>query len=141
MLFQRIVSTINETIYKEKKITLLKIAPIIDKEQETNMIKRKTLNQKCMNPDLELGFGPIVEETYDNENIIIDMQGFTQYQFLDNFISFIESINYLYASYRNKNSNEQNSLIALEEEETLNNNYYPEKIYAIDIPLHLPENN
>lgn len=142
MLFQHLVSTFNET-YK-KKSTLSKIAPKIDEEHKqetnTNIIKRKTINQKCTYPDLELGFGPIVEESYDNKDIIIDIQGFTQYQFLDNFVSFIESINYLSASSRNNNSYEPNCLIILEEE-TLNEIQCQDKIYAIDIPLHLPVNN
>lgn len=142
MLFQHLVSTFNET-YK-KKSTLSKIAPKIDEEHKqetnTNIIKRKTINQKCTYPDLELGFGPIVEETYDNKDIIIDIQGFTQHQFLDNFVSFIESINYLSASSHNKNSYEPNCLIILEEE-TLNEIQCQDKIYAIDIPLHLPVNN
>jgi len=140
MLFQHLVSTFNKTY--EKKSTLSKIVPKIDQKQETNtnIINRKTINQKCTYPDLELGFGPIVEESYDNKDIIIDIQGFTQYQFLDNFVSFIESINYLSASSRNKNSYEPNCLIILEEE-TLNEIQCQDKIYTIDIPLHLPVND
>ena len=45
------------------------------------------------NPDLELGFGPIIESNCGN--IIIDMNGFEKSMIYENYISIIESASYL----------------------------------------------
>ena len=45
------------------------------------------------NPDLELGFGPIVE--FDREDIFVDMNAFEKCKIYENYVSFMECISYL----------------------------------------------
>lgn len=53
------------------------------------------------NPDVELGFGPIVE--INCECVIVDMNAFEKYMIYENYISFMESISYLTAHIYCKN--------------------------------------
>lgn len=55
---------------------------------------------KLDNPDLELGFGPIVEMT--NNHIIIRMQTNNNNAIIENYYSLFDSINYINMSYRNE---------------------------------------
>lgn len=51
-------------------------------------------------PDLELGFGPIVE--IDRENIFIDMNAFEKSKIYDNYASFMESVSYLATPFKDR---------------------------------------
>lgn len=52
------------------------------------------------NPDLELGFGPIVE--FSCSDIIVDMDAFEKRGIYENYMSFIDSINYLVAPFKDR---------------------------------------
>ena len=52
------------------------------------------------NPDLELGFGPIVE--ISSHDIIVDMKAFEKCKVYENYKSFIDSIVYLATPFKDK---------------------------------------
>lgn len=54
------------------------------------------------NPDLELGFGPIVEINSDND-VTVDITAFEKNNVYESYISFMETISYLTSSYKNRN--------------------------------------
>jgi hypothetical protein len=61
-------------------------------------------NDKLDNPDLELGFGPIVELT--NKHIIIRVQTLKNNHKIENYYSLFDSLNYINTNFNNsKNSN------------------------------------
>ena len=102
---QEIITVIHSVLFnsKTKKELISKIAPSIDIEMGEHIkddYKRLTNNNKLQNPDLELGFGPIVE--IDEKDIIIDIRKYN-YTMIEDYISFMDSINYLSipSKYRN----------------------------------------
>lgn len=83
MLFQAICSKINEHFYEKENVSESRD----DKPNEKKDNEKKDKNKKaCKFPDLELGFGPIIE-VEPNINDKLSSQSF-----LDNCLS---SINYL----------------------------------------------
>lgn len=52
------------------------------------------------NPDLELGFGPIVEMNCGE--VIVDMNAFEKCKIYENYISFMESISYLATPFKDR---------------------------------------
>ena len=60
-------------------------------------------HERLDNPDLELGFGPIVEMT--NKHIIIRMQTIDiNNHIIENYYSLFDSLNYISLSLKNNNS-------------------------------------
>ena len=85
MLFQAICSKINEHFYEQENNVKKKDNEKKDNEKKDNEKKDKN-KKECKFPDLELGFGPIIEAE-PNINDKLSSQSF-----LDNCLS---SINYL----------------------------------------------
>lgn len=95
----------------EDKIT--PIIPIQDMDVELganlhlpeNVCNNLEMKQgKLDNPDLELGFGPIVEMS--NKHIIIRMQSINDNNVVDKYYSLFDSLNYINMSLNNKNKTE-----------------------------------
>ena len=108
MLFQEIVKNIGSsffTIDEPKKPQ--KIIPRVELEDAElgNVIKKIQsyqnnefeLREVLQNPDLELGFGPVVETTFDD--VLVHVSIFEQ-----KYLPFIESINYLIKSCKTRDS-------------------------------------
>jgi len=156
MLFQCIVSKINENLIETKESILPTISQNFDIEKENMPVKCKPMNGKCIFPDLELGFGPIIEASHRGSVVFIDVQGMSQCNIVENYVSFMDAINYLSSPKNVRIETNKNILFSFEEEMTKykNNNditiicnddvqtdVYMDSLndqYAIDIPLHLP---
>ena len=54
------------------------------------------------NPDLELGFGPIVE--INCGDVTVDMKAFEKCKIYENYMSFMESISYLATPFKDRTS-------------------------------------
>ena len=141
MSFQYIVSKISETFFEQKKKQSQLVAPILDPELG-NIIHCKNVNTKCIYPDLELGFGPIIEANCGE--VIIDIKAFEQCRILENYISFIEAINYLSITIKNRIGINMKISIIFDDEDELprySNNSEIKKHTEYEnmyIPLHLP---
>ena len=94
MLFQAICSKINEKFYEHETVSKSRDNKLNEKkDNEKKDNEKKDKNKKaCKFPDLELGFGPIIEAE-PNINDKLSSQSF-----LDNCLS---SINYLTIPDRN----------------------------------------
>ena len=102
---QEIITVIHSVLFNsnKKKESISKIVPSIDIEMGEHIkddYKRLTNNNKLQNPDLELGFGPIVE--IDEQDIIIDIRKYN-YTMIEDYISFIDSIHYLSLPLKDRN--------------------------------------
>jgi hypothetical protein len=102
---QEIITVINSVLFNsnKKKESISKISPSIDIEMGEHIkddYKLLTNNNKLQNPDLELGFGPIVE--IDEQDIIIDIRKYN-YTMIEDYISFIDSIHYLSLPLKDRN--------------------------------------
>jgi hypothetical protein len=138
MSFQYIVSKISETFFEQSQL----VTPILDPELG-NIVQCRHMTTKCIYPDLELGFGPIIEANCGD--VIIDIKAFEQYRILENYVSFIEAINYLSIPIKDRiGTNMKISIIFDKDKDELpryTNNSEIKK-YTEDenmyIPLHLP---
>lgn len=96
---------------------------------EKGMIKKRNKNTDIRvsvlgYPDLELGFGPTVKFdcdtsptlNFDCGEVAIDIQGFENCKILENYFSFMESINYLSRPLKERNLslNEEGNLDKVE---------------------------
>lgn len=155
MLFQCISSKINDNLFEKKQSTLPTISQKCDMSFEDTYIKCKIVNGKCIYPDLELGFGPVVEVSHRGSEILIDIQGISQCNVLENYDSFMDAINYLSSPNNDGIETNNSSSFSFDEEMTKYKNYNDDiqsdiqsDIYTdslndnctIDIPLHLPVN-
>lgn len=151
MLFQCIVSKINDNLFEKKQSILPTISQQNDMPLEDTQFKCKLVNGKCIYPDLELGFGPIIDVSHRSSEILIDIQGINQCNVIENYVSFMDSINYL-LSPKNYEIETNTSLpFSFEEEMTKSKKYNTDiqsdsDVYidslndncTIDIPLHMP---
>jgi hypothetical protein len=147
------LSKINEKLFEKKKNTLPLITPKLDVEQGNSFHCRQVnLNVKCVYPDLELGFGPIVEAEYGGADVIIDIQGFEKCNIIENYVSFMDAINYLSTPMKDRlTMNMQLSFIFEEETSKYKNSSElplhmcmdssSQDSYIIEMPLHLPINH
>jgi hypothetical protein len=106
-LFQDFIEVIASGLFGKSENPDIKIIPKIESEDvELGHASRKVIEmhktEKYMdcefksiiqNPDLELGFGPIVE--INCGDVIVDMNAFEKCNIYENYISFMESISYL----------------------------------------------
>ena len=92
MAFQLFVSKISEKFFEQKKNKIPVVAPIVDPELG-NIIYCKKVSSECVYPDLELGFGPVIEANCGD--VIINIQAFEKCRILENYDSFMEAITYL----------------------------------------------
>ena len=137
MAFQSFVSKIIGKFFKQKKNKIPVVTSILDLELDN------------IYPDLELGFGPVIEENCGD--VIINIHAFEKYRILENYVSFMEAITYLSMPIKDRiGMNMQLSFIFEMDESELpiyrNNNdsqnytciNMANDNYVIDIPLHLP---
>jgi len=146
MAFQAFVSKISEKFFEQKKSKNPVITPILDPELG-NIIHCKQVSSECVYPDLELGFGPIIEANCGD--VIINIQAFEQCRILENYVSFMEAITYLSMPIKDRfGMNMHLSFIFEIDEDVLpryknindSQNYTCIGVndnYVIDIPLHL----
>lgn len=108
MLFQEIVKNIGSSLFTiEESKKPQKIVPRfeLDEAELGNVIKKLhnypnndfELREELQNPDLELGFGPVVETTFGD--VLVHVSIFEQ-----KYLPFIESIQYLIKSYKTRDS-------------------------------------
>ena len=109
-----ILTNLKESLFQEKITQFSPVTPIpemIDVElgninTELHKYNLEMKDDRLDNPDLELGFGPIVEMT--NNHIIIRMQKTnTNNHVIDNYYSLFDSLNYISMSYQHKERQEQ----------------------------------
>jgi len=152
MLFQGIVSKIKDNLFEEKQSILPTIFQTHDMSLQDTQFKCKLVNGKCIYPDLELGFGPIIDVSHRGSEILIDVQEISRCNILENYVSFIDAINYLLSPKNDEIETNKSLLFNFEEEMTKSkkcNDYVQFDIYmdslndncSIDIPLHLPVNS
>jgi len=113
--FQEFITVIvSELFSSDEEPKNKKIYPKVDIDDvELGNISRKVIEMHkkehyaycefkniIQNPDLELGFGPIVE--FSRSDIIVDMNAFEKCGIYENYISFMESINYLVAPFKDR---------------------------------------
>ena len=151
-MFQLILSTINEGFFQEnKKNKLAKIAPKLDIELSDS----KKILVKPKYPDLELGLGSIIQAKYRDRDVVITKNGLDDCKILENYLSFMEIINYLstpikdrnvldtYLSFmydeENENEGDDDNQFPKYKKDIEDNNLWHDR-YIIDIPLHLPVN-
>ena len=99
MALQEFMSKISVIFSLKKENTVQKVYPKKSLSDIENGEKTKedfnSEKQKCKYPDLELGFGPTIEADYDT---IIDSHGFKTHKLVENYMSFIDKINYIHLS-------------------------------------------
>lgn len=111
MSIQKMFSYITTSFFGQK--TMPKITPKIDIEDvEFGNVSKKifepnkdidsnsNFESRLEYPDLELGFGPIVE--FDSDNMYVDIYMLQKHKVVDNYISFIETIRYIVSPYSYK---------------------------------------
>lgn len=110
MSIKKMFSHITSSFFGQK--IMPKITPKIDIEDAesgniSKMFEDTELNDSTSNfdssleyPDLELGFGPIVE--FDSDNMYVDIYMLQKHKVVDNYISFIETIRYIVSPYSYK---------------------------------------
>jgi hypothetical protein len=147
MSFQSFVSKISGKFFGQKKNKNQCVSPIMDPELG-NIKHCIQVSSECIYPDLEMGFGPIIEANCGD--VIINIQAFEQCRILENYVSFMEAINYLSTPIKDRvGMNMHLSFIFEADEDVLpryknnneSHNYNLNMVddsYAIDIPLHLP---
>jgi hypothetical protein len=147
MAFQLFVSKISEKFFEQKKNKNPVITPILDPELG-NIIHCKQVSSECIYPDLELGFGPVIEANCGD--VIINIHAFEQCRIIENYVSFMEAITYLSMPIKDRiGMNMHLSFIFEADEDVLprykNNNEshnynrmnMADDNHVIDIPLHL----
>jgi hypothetical protein len=99
MALQEIMSKISVIFSLKKGNTIQKVYPKKTLSDIENGEKTKedfnSEKQKCKYPDLELGLGPTIEADYTD---IIVLQGFKTHKLVENYMSFIDTINYIHLS-------------------------------------------
>ena len=107
MLFQEIIKNIGSSFFiVEEPKKSQKIIPKVDLGDVELGIKKKhtfqnnafELREVLQNPDLELGFGPIVETSFGD--IFVHVSVFEPNNIYEKYLPFIESINYLITSFK-----------------------------------------
>lgn len=115
-IFQEFISKISSGLfYSDDNENKMKITPKLEFEDAElgnvsiptiEIYKKEGYTVDCefksiiQNPDLELGFGPIVEMT--THDIIVDMKAFEKCKVYENYKSFIDSIIYLATPFKDR---------------------------------------
>ena len=95
MALQEFMSKISVIFSLKKENTVQKVYPkkSLSDIENGEKTKDECTSEKCKYPDLELGFGPTIEADY-----IVESQGLKNHKLLENYMSFIDTINYLHIS-------------------------------------------
>ncbi len=101
-----ILTIIKDSLFQSRPrfSSIIPIQEIVDIElgninTELNKYNLEMRNERLDNPDLELGFGPIVEMT--TNHIIIQMQTINiNNHVIENYYSLFDSLNYISLSYK-----------------------------------------
>ncbi len=116
-LFQNFITVITSGFFSSSEEALSKkITPKIELDDvELGNVSRKVIaihnSEKYVdcefksiiqNPDLELGFGPIVE--INCSGVTVDMNAFEKCKIYENYLSFMESISYLATPFKDRSS-------------------------------------
>lgn len=115
-LFEGIITIASQLFCSNEPHVIGKITPKMELEDlELGNVSKKMVDMHktniyvdcefksiLQNPDLELGFGPIVE--INCGDVIVDMNAFEKCKIYDNYASFMESISYLATPFKERSA-------------------------------------
>lgn len=96
---------INKKIIPKMEFEDVELGNVTRKMKEINNSEKYVcceFKSAIQNPDLELGFGPIVE--INSGNVIVDMNAFEKCRIYENYVSFMESISYVASPFKDSES-------------------------------------